>query len=120
MRLQSWCATVFVAAAGLLHGVAADETTYTIFRTVERVVDTTTMWSSASSQATLQPSGWGSNSTSAAATGTAKGNPSTVAWPSMSATKSVPIVHATGAASNLRLDAAGLAAIAGIAGLVAL
>lgn len=106
MRIQSLAATA-LAAAGFLNGVAAQ--TVTIYRTVERVVDTATAWSSSATLSSYAPS-YPVNGTSVLPTGTG-GYPST--------SYATP-VEATGAATNLRFDTAGLAAVVGLIGLAAL
>lgn len=96
-------------------------TTYTITRTVERVVQTTWATSSlATATATWEapkPSAYASAGSSLAyGNGTA---PATGVYPSGSATGTVPVIAATGAASRFGVDVVGFAAVAGLVGMVA-
>lgn len=123
MRILSLCATAFAAAGAAAQSTSG--TTVTITRTVERVVQTTWATSTPATQSTSTfawaarvPSSYvsyPSNGTTSHATGTG-------VWTSLafsSATGSAPITPATGAASKLGFDAVGLAAVAGLVGLLA-
>lgn len=128
MRLTTLYATALTGLA-YLQGTSAQsttsQTTYTIYKTVERVVDTTTVpypssllpASSSSSSPTIywpQTNAWHGrpSGTASAAAGTGTG-----LVPSYTG-GGPPIASATGAAARVGIEGVGLAAVVGLVGLV--
>ena len=108
----------FVMGAALICSAFAEPTTsqstLTITKTVERVVQTVTASSSTAKIYWPQTAGWNGKPAvgTAASTGTGVGSYTSSTGP--------PIVSATGAASSHGIDSVGLAAIAGIVGILAI
>ena len=118
MHIKAWCAAL--GGLALFHGASATitvESTYTSTKTVVRVMEpTSATWSSSKAGPTgfaHSTGGWNSANGTAAATGTHGAT-----W---SASQSAPAMQTTtGAAALLSVDTLGMAAVAGIVGLVAL